>query len=287
MDDISIVIVDDSSFSVAYIKDVLETNKFKVVGDADSLEKVKAVVKEKRPTVVTMDITLPGTDGFECTRAVHEIDKNIKVIIVSSMMDDEMIKKAKENNVSAYIQKPVDPQELITAINRVMASEKLFNLLQDCYFAVFKETLMDCLNRMTKTIPQYQDEHNTNCVLESEGMTVIIGVIGKFSGRMLLDFSMQTAHNLVSGILKRQPKNNDEISAVLGEFSNIVSGNACSILNKQNNAFGLRVSPPAIFHGDKVHILTPCFKTTNVTAKTAFGDMLLSAGFQRGDNNWI
>lgn len=41
-----------------------------------------------------MDMTLIGTDGFECTKAVHEIDRSIKVIVISSMMDDEIVKKA-------------------------------------------------------------------------------------------------------------------------------------------------------------------------------------------------
>lgn len=55
---------------------------------------------------MTMDMTLPGTDGFECTRTVHDIDKSIKVIVISAMMDDELIKEAKANKISAYIQKP-------------------------------------------------------------------------------------------------------------------------------------------------------------------------------------
>lgn len=126
-----IVIVDDSSFSIAFIKDILERNGFDVVGEAGTLEEVKAVIKEKKPTLVTMDMALPGTDGLECTRAVHEIDENIKVIVVSSMMDEEIVKKAKENKVSAYIQKPVDADELITVINRVMATEELYQLLEE------------------------------------------------------------------------------------------------------------------------------------------------------------
>ena len=108
MSDVRIVIVDDSSFSIAFIKDILVRNGLDVVGEAGSLEEVKAVVKEKTPTLVTMDMTLPGTDGLECTRAVHEIDESIKVIVISSMMDDEIVKEAKKNKVSAYIQKPVD-----------------------------------------------------------------------------------------------------------------------------------------------------------------------------------
>lgn len=281
-----IVIVDDSSFSIAFIKDILERNGFDVVGEAGTLEEVKEVIKEKKPTLVTMDMTLPGTDGLECTRAVHEIDENIKVIVVSSMMDEEIVKKAKENKVSAYIQKPVDADELITVINRVMATEELYQLLEEEYFVVFKEAMMDTLNRMTKTIPAYKDEYRTNKEFESKGITIIIGISGKFSGRVLIDLSKDTAIRLAAAIFNRELKNDDEMMAVLGELTNIISGNACSLLNKKNKALGLRVAPPSILHGDSVLISAPSLNTTTVIADTDFGELMLNVGFQRGEEKW-
>jgi len=282
-----IVIVDDSSFSIAFIREILEKNGFDVVGEAGTLEEVKAVVKEKKPNLVTMDMTLPGTDGLECTRAIHDIDKNIKVVVVSSMMDDEIVKKAKKNKVSAYIQKPVDADELVTVINRVMASDELYHFLDENYFIVFKEALMDSFNKMTKTIPAYKQEYCSNNEFESDGITIIIGISGKFSGRMLLDLSKETAKQLTAAIFRREPKNDDEMMAVLGEFANIVSGNACSMLNKKNKALGLRVAPPSILHGDSVLISAPGLNTTAAIAETGFGELLLNVGFQRGEEKWI
>jgi CheY-specific phosphatase CheX len=199
------------------------------------------------------------------------------------MMDDEIVKEAKKNKVSAYIQKPIDADELITAIKRVMGSEELYRFLEDEYFKVFKEALMDGLNRMTKTLLTYKEEYSCNEEYESEGMTVIVGIIGKFSGRMLIDLSIETAKNMAAAILRREPKNNDEMIAALGEFTNIVSGNACSILNRKNKALGLRVAPPSILHGDSVLISAPSFKTTTAIADSAFGELLLNVGFQRGE----
>lgn len=283
MGDVNIVIVDDSSFSIAVLRNILEENGFNVVGEAGSLEEVKNVVNEKKPNLVTMDMTLPGTDGLECTRAIHEIDENIKVIVVSSMMDDEILKEAKDNKVSAYIQKPVDPDELITAINRVMAVDELYDYLQEEYISVFKEALMDGLNKMTKTLLTYQDEYACDKEYESSGMTIIIGIIGKFSGRMFIDLSRDTANNLVSNILRREPKGNDEIMAALGEFTNIIAGNACSILNRKNKAFGFRVAPPSILRGDSLLISAPDFGTISALADTNFGQILLNAGFRKGE----
>jgi DNA-binding NarL/FixJ family response regulator len=283
MAEIKIVIVDDSSFSIAFIRSILEKNGFEVVGEAGTLEEVKQVVAEKKPSLVTMDMTLPGTDGLECTRAIHEIDKNIKVIVVSSMMDEEIVKEAKENKVSAYIQKPVDADELITAIKRVMASDELYQFLENEYSTIFKEALMDSLNRMTKTLLTYKQEYLCKDECESKGMTMIVGIIGKFSGRMLIDLSLETANLLAAAMLRREPKSNDEVIAVLGEFTNIVSGNACSILNRKNKALGLRVAPPSILHGDSVTISAPSFNTTTAIAETAYGELLMNVGFQRSE----
>jgi len=138
MKEIKVLIVDDSSFQIALLTDVLTESGFDVVGEATSLEEVIEEVSRIRPDLVTMDMTILGTDGFECTRAIHKIDKDIKVIIVSSMMDDELIRKAKKTHVSGYIQKPVDSEELTLLINRVMADEELYLELENLYSNVIK-----------------------------------------------------------------------------------------------------------------------------------------------------
>ena len=287
MEDTRIVIVDDSAFSVAFIRNILENNGFNVVGDAGNLDEVKAVVKEKKPTLVTMDMTLPGTDGLECTRAIHEIDESIRVIVISSMMDEEIVNNAKKNKVSAYIQKPFDADELVMVINRLTATEELYKFLQEEYFPVFKEALIDGLNKMTKTLLTYKNEYNTIGEHESAGIAIIIGVIGKFSGRMLLDLSKETAHNIAASVFRREPNGNEEVVAALAEFSNIIAGNACSILNKKNKALGMRVSPPSILSGDSVLISPPSFSTNTAVGECDFGEVLLNVGFTKGDSAWM
>lgn len=281
-----VVIVDDSSFSIAYIKGILEKHGYEIVGEAGTLAQVKEVVKNTKPQLVTMDMTLPRTDGLECTRAVHEINKDIKVIVISSMMDDEIVKAARENKVSAYVQKPIDEDILMAAVSRVMESEKLFQELTENYIEIFKESLLDGINKMARTLVGYQKEFFCEKEFESKGLTIITGIIGEFSGRMLIDLSMDTASQLTAAIMKKEMNTGDEVIAVIGELANIVSGNSCSVLNRMNKAFGLRVAPPTIMHGESVCITAPGFQTTSVIAETAYGDILLNVGFQRGDDQW-
>lgn len=287
MKGIRIVIVDDSVFSITVIKNILEENGFEVVGQAGSLEEVKSVIAETKPDLVTMDMTMPGTDGLECTRAVHEIDPTMKVIVISSMMDDEILKQAKDNKVSAYIQKPVEADELVTTIHRVMASVELYQKLCNSYPLVFKEALLDAVNKMTKTLLTYKQEHVPDEEFRSRGLTVIIGIIGKFSGSLLIDLSKETAFNLVGAMMRSEPKNNEQVTAALGEFTNILAGNACSLLNKLDKAYGLRVSPPSVLQGDGVVIARPNFKTISVLADTNYGEILLNVGFSGSEHTWM
>ena len=287
MTDKRIVIVDDSNFSIAIIRNILEDHGFEVVGEAGTLEEVREVVKEKNPSLVTMDMTLPNTDGFECTRVVHEINRDIKVIMVSSMMDDEIVEEAKKNKISGYVQKPVDPDELITTIRRVMDSEELYDLLEEQYSSVFKEALLDGVNMMTKTLLTYKDEYCGQKEFKSKGITIVVGIIGKFSGRMLIDLSQDTADKLVTTILRKEPKNNDEVVSALAEIANIISGNACSILNRKSKPLGLRVAPPSVLSGDNVTVSPSDFNTTTVLAETDFGEILINVGFERSEERWM
>ncbi|AOR24346.1 response regulator [Clostridium taeniosporum] len=288
MKDIKILIVDDSPFQIALLRDVLTENGFNVVGEAQSLEEAIESIKKEKPNLVTMDMTMPGTDGFECTRAIHKIDKNIKVIVVSAMMDDELIKKAKKTNISGYIQKPVDSEELTLLINRVMGDEELYSELENLYPNIFKESIINLFNRLTKTEVQVIDENNIDKEIHSEGIVVIVGIIGKCSGRMIFDMSFETAKNLVKILLKREAKDTKELLNVVAEIANMFAGNACSMINKNNKVFGLRVAPPTTFHGESMNISrVEVDNDYSAKVKTQFGYLSINIGFKRGESEWM
>ncbi len=288
MKDIRILIVDDSPFQIALLSDVLEEQGFNVVGHAMSLEEVKTEVERCKPNLVTMDLTIPGTDGFECTEAIHSIDRNIKVIIVSSMMDEELINKAKKLSVSGYVQKPIDNEELTLLINRVMADEDLFNELQDLYVGAYKEASLNIFNRLTKTVPEIENVSFENKETISAGVSVVMGIIGKYSGRLIIDMSHETAAKFAENLLRREPKNSEEVLSVVSEVANMLAGNGCSILNKKNKIFGLRVAPPTTIHGESINISKAELECNFCAViKSQFGDISLNIGFRRGESEWM
>jgi CheY-specific phosphatase CheX len=140
---------------------------------------------------------------------------------------------------------------------------------------------------MTKTLLTYKDEYTSTKAHESLGMTIIIGIIGKFPGCLLLDLSKETAKKLASSIYRKETIDDHEIVAVLGEFSNIIAGNACSMLNRKNKALSLRLAPPSILSGESVQISASTFKTRTAVANTSFGEMLLNIGFEKREEEWL
>ena len=83
-------------------------------------------------------------------------------------------------------------------------------------------------------------------------------------------------------------KSKEEILNVVSEVSNMFDGNTCSMINKNNNIFGLRVAPPKAFHGESVNISEVDIENNFIgTAQTDFGDMTVNIGFNRGENEWM
>jgi len=286
MKEIKVLIVDDSPFSVGMISHILTGEGFHVVGSANCLKEAEAAVTLLNPDLVTMDMIMPGADGITCTEALHKIDPNIKVIIVSSMMDEEIVRRAKKVKVSGYIQKPVDADEIALLIKRVMAEEELFDELGGLYYDAFKESLAITLNKFFKEVPGFREESKVNDEKNSRGFSVVMGIIGKYGGRMILDMSGETARNMAGYLIKEEELNSDIVVNVIAEISNIISGNACSMINKTNNVFGFRVSPPTAVYGESIKISKAELNTvSSVIAETSFGDLYINIGFSRSESH--
>lgn len=281
-----ILVVDDSPFSRNIIAGTLEEAGFEIAGQAGCLEEALAEFRRVRPDVVTMDIVMPGADGLECVRALKLEDPELKTVIVSSMKDDDLIKEAKKLNVAGYVQKPIDNDELIAAVRAAAAPDEVFAQLESIYFDVFKDALASGLTMVAKAGADFDEPPVDEQNYTSQGVAVVMGIVGRYSGRLIFDLSFDSASALTKAALRRDPKNQDEVLAMVAEFANIFGGNACSILNKKHKEFGLRVTPPSVFHGGSPEITTPKIQKKAIYADTVYGRMYLNIGFKRGTESW-
>jgi len=284
---IKVMVVDDSPFSRMMIREALSGAGYEVVGEADSLELLIETYNNCKPDVVTMDIAMPGADGFECSRELRLNDPKAKIILVSSMKDEESEAEAKRIGVSGYVQKPVDGETLIQVIKNVMSPDSLFEQLLERGLDTFKEALAQNVTRMAKTPVTFTPLENCNIPYMSQGITTVIGIIGQSTGSMIMDLSAQSAEKITEAMLRRPAKNREEVLAMVAELANIIAGIACSMLNKKDKAFALRVSPPSLFHGNTAEIVSPSVKIQRVLAETDFGSIFLGVGFKKGSKLWM
>ena len=284
---IKVMVMDDSPFSRMMISEALSENGYEVVGEVDTLEDLLETYTTCKPDIVTMDIAMPGADGFECSRELRRLDPKAKIILVSSMKDEETEAEAKRIGVSGYVQKPVDAETLVKVITNIMSPDSLYEQLIERGVETFKEALAQNVTRMAKTPVTFKEMESTEAPYMSQGITTVIGIIGQSTGTMIMDLSVESAEKIAEGILRRPAKSREEVLAMVSELANIIVGIACSMLNKKDKAFALRVSPPSLFHGNTAEIVSPSVKIQKVLAETDFGSIFLGIGFKKGSVLWM
>lgn len=284
---VKIMIVDDSPFSRTLLADILSEGHYEVIAEADSLDTAVEMYNKKKPDIVTMDIAMPGHDGFEVSRALLHNDPNVKIILSSSMKDYETEIQAKRIGIAGYVQKPFEAAELFSVIDKVLSPDNLFEELLRTGLETFKEALSQNITKMAKSPLSFAENSSISEPYISKGITSIIGITGQYTGTMIMDLSTETSNNLTKAILHRTPKNSEEMLAVVSELANIIGGRACSMLNKKEKALGLRVSPPSMFHGELAELVSPSVKIEQSLAKTDYGDIFLGVGFKKGATLWM
>ena len=113
-----VMIVDDSMFVAKQMTQILTSEGFEVIATAADGEEGVAKYKELFPNVdlVTMDITMPKMDGITALEKIMEFDKNAKVIMVSALGKQELVKKSLLTGAKNYIVKPLDRKKVLERI---------------------------------------------------------------------------------------------------------------------------------------------------------------------------
>jgi len=79
---------------------------------ASTVDEAIARIRERRPNVLLSDIGLPGDDGYELIRRVHEIDPAIPAAALTAYATPQDVRRAIEAGFQAHVAKPVEPSDL-------------------------------------------------------------------------------------------------------------------------------------------------------------------------------
>ena len=113
-----VLIVDDSMFVAKQLGQILTSEGFEIAGTAADGEEGLEKYKELYPNVdlVTMDITMPKMDGVTALEKIIEFDKNARVIMVSALGKQDLVKKSLLMGAKNYIVKPLDRKKVLERI---------------------------------------------------------------------------------------------------------------------------------------------------------------------------
>lgn len=123
---IKVLIADDEPFIRDGLRVIInwEEYGFKICEEAANGKEALEILKTTTIDLVVLDIRMPEMNGLEFIRYVREhVSRDIKFIIISGYNNFEYAKQALKSNVLDYLLKPVQSDELITALKRV--KEKL------------------------------------------------------------------------------------------------------------------------------------------------------------------
>ncbi len=124
-----IIIAEDDSVIRMDLREELQRQGYLVVGDVGDGQSAVNLARELRPELVLMDIRMPEMDGIEAARILTN-ERLAPVVLLTAFSDDELIARAREAGVVAYVTKPWKPSDLKPAIEIALARFQEFREME-------------------------------------------------------------------------------------------------------------------------------------------------------------
>jgi len=119
-----LLVVDDEKFFRELYEDILVPEGFVVI-TAENGQNALEIVKAESFDVVIADMVMPGWDGIRTIREIRKVSPDQDILIVTHVSEIETAVEAMKNGASDYILKPINRQDLLYALNRVVKRQKI------------------------------------------------------------------------------------------------------------------------------------------------------------------
>lgn len=166
-------------------------HRLELLGAMADCSNVVEEVRHLMPDVILMDIQMPGIDGIEAVRMIHEEFPTVKVIMQTVFEDDEKIFNSLKNGASGYILKKAAPEKVIEAIHDVYEGGAPITP------AVAGKVLQFFINLQTPAVP-VTDEF----ALSAREMEILAFLSEGLSYKMIADRCHISVHTVAAHIRK-------------------------------------------------------------------------------------
>ena len=287
MEKVKVMIVDDSKISCAMLAGSLKKTNFEVCATAKNAAEAVQFYAERKPAVVTMDMNLPDADGIECSRRIRAIDPDAKIVMISAMKDASLVAKGREAGISAFLQKPINTNDLIDTLMILFQSKVgKVAVLRESYAKPFARALQQGLFSLIGVHSEVEVELDERHFLDVSGIAVIIGLTGYPVGRAIVSMEAETMRKFSMIMMDKEnieDVTEEEASESVEESANIIVGRGVSNINDVFKDKEMRITPPGTICGNNIRIASPKLTTFCIVAKTRIGDISMNVGFAEGD----
>lgn len=125
---INVLIVDDHAVVRQGLRQLIDAQPdIEVVGEAADGEMAVQMVRTLKPDVVLMDLLMPGMDGVEATTQITALNLGVRVLALTSSLEDQLVKQALQAGAQGYLLKASRVNDVVDAIKRVAAGQSVLD----------------------------------------------------------------------------------------------------------------------------------------------------------------
>jgi response regulator NasT len=128
MEPLRILIADDESIRLLSLRSQLLALGHQVVAEASTGSEAVSLAERTRPDLAILDIKMPLMDGIEATQRITEA-RPIPIILLTAYGEAQLVERAAQANISAYLMKPVAEEDLLPAITLALMRFREFQAL--------------------------------------------------------------------------------------------------------------------------------------------------------------
>lgn len=116
-----VIVVDDHAVIRRGVQGILHSfPEWELCGEAENGEEGVKLAQSVKPEVVIMDVSMPGLNGLEATRIIHQLLPDTKILLLTLHSSTELVRSAFRAGARGYVLKSDAEQELVRALNIVL-----------------------------------------------------------------------------------------------------------------------------------------------------------------------